>query len=291
MKRTAIRRSNIRTLRPGEEIPQGEPRRYKSSHGYVRLRWKVGVAQYVETYEHRVVAGLPADQVHHRDEDKTNNDPTNLEVLTAVEHAKRHAAEQAAASKRLNLWGGLRSQSAYDDRQRSLARKAKLQERNGEIVRLYRSGLSTIAVGEALSLHHSQVSRILRSAGVIPSKGTTTPGRRVAPTTKTVVQARARMRCELCGRNLSYEVGHIHHRLPRGMGGSRAPERHEPQNLLFLCVTCHQSVESRRAEALAAGWLVLSCSDPAQVPVLVEHGSRWAYLTSDGRYSDTPDGE
>jgi len=49
-------------------------------------------------YEHRLVAErmigrslLPGEQVHHRDGNKANNDPTNLEVMTSwSHHAVRH---------------------------------------------------------------------------------------------------------------------------------------------------------------------------------------------------------
>lgn len=49
-------------------------------------------------HEHRVIgeqiAGRPLrsdEHVHHKDENKHNNDPSNLEVLTAVEHLRLHA--------------------------------------------------------------------------------------------------------------------------------------------------------------------------------------------------------
>lgn len=47
---------------------------------------------------HRVIAENtlgrllePGEDVHHRDEDKSNNSPDNLEVLSKSEHARRHA--------------------------------------------------------------------------------------------------------------------------------------------------------------------------------------------------------
>src|SRR5581483_6189066 len=56
----------IRYLRPGDPIPEGEPRRYSTPKGYVRLRWKVGPYEYVEAWEHRVLVGNPdGHQVHH----------------------------------------------------------------------------------------------------------------------------------------------------------------------------------------------------------------------------------
>ena len=47
----------IRTLRPGELVPTGEPKRYPDRDGDVRLRWQVGPKLYVETRARRVVDG------------------------------------------------------------------------------------------------------------------------------------------------------------------------------------------------------------------------------------------
>ena len=54
-------------------------------------------------HEHRIVAEemlgrdlLPGEIVHHKDHDKRNNDPLNLEVMTQSEHVRRHMRERAA---------------------------------------------------------------------------------------------------------------------------------------------------------------------------------------------------
>lgn len=85
--------TTTRTLQPGERVPSGTPARYLNAIGYVRLRWLVGVASYVEVYEHRLNAGLPAKHlhVHHVNGNKADNRPENLRVMTATDHMTLHA--------------------------------------------------------------------------------------------------------------------------------------------------------------------------------------------------------
>ena len=100
-------------------------------------------------------------------------------------------------------------------------------------------------------------------------------------------------RCVRCGTPIEGDRGvhwSLHHRAPRGMGGTRRPEVNSPSNLIPLCgsgVTgCHGFVESHRAEALDAGWLVSRHTDPAKKALLVNHSSRWVYLAPDFTYSE-----
>ena len=105
------------------------------------------------------------------------------------------------------------------------------------------------------------------------------------------VLARDGFRCVRDGAPIQGERGvHwvVHHRRPRQMGGTRRADANSPANLLSLCSRCHEFVESERAEAYVNGWLVHTHHDPAKVPCLVEHGSRWVHLTDDGRYADGP---
>ena len=94
------------------------------------------------------------------------------------------------------------------------------------------------------------------------------------------VYVRAQGCCERCG--ASAYGGALHHRRPRGMGGSRRPETNRPANLILLDEACHLTIESPRDMARACGWLVRQTQDPACVPVLTVHG--WVFLDDEGGY-------
>lgn len=85
--------------------------------------------------------------------------------------------------------------------------------------------------------------------------------------------------CVICGR--THGALQIHHRAPRGMGGSKAAWVNQPPNGITLCADHHRWVEANRAEAEAAGWIVRrGITLPADVPVLYLTGLRW--LRPDG---------
>ena len=114
--------------------------------------------------------------------------------------------------------------------------------------------------------------------------------RRTGPSDEVVdlVLERAQHSCEMCTVALRPRRGvdwQLHHRRPRRMGGSQLPDTNAPQNLLVLCCSCHELVESQRSAAYEGGWLVNQHADPAAVPVLIG-ASRWVLLTVDGRYVD-----
>ena len=122
------------------------------------------------------------------------------------------------------------------------------------------------------------------------------PRRYTGPSSACVnlVLARDGWKCVRCGEDIGGDRGLewvVHHRRPRGLGGTRRTDTNSPINLLTLCSGCHVHVESHRGEALSNGWLVPQIADPATIGVLVEHGSRFTYLSADGRYSDDPPGE
>ncbi len=115
------------------------------------------------------------------------------------------------------------------------------------------------------------------------------PGRAstdIPPMIREAVYIRAAGRCESCGHLVSVETGrHVHHRRPRGMGGSRDTATNRLSNLLCLCPSCHQLVERHRTDALNAGFLVRKAADPARVAVELWEGRR-VLLADDGTYID-----
>lgn len=84
--------------------------------------------------------------------------------------------------------------------------------------------------------------------------------------------------CERCG--LAAPAYQIHHRRPRGMGGSSREDTNTAANALFTCVACHSEIEANRAAALMYGWLVRQGHDPADVPVMVR--GVWVMLDDQG---------
>lgn len=103
-----------------------------------------------------------------------------------------------------------------------------------------------------------------------------------------IVIQRASDSCEICGRDKDFIGYSIHHRRPRGMGGTKRASTNDPRNLLLLCgsgVTgCHGLVESQRSHALACGWIVPQVVEPYRIPVnIVARGP--VFLTITGEYS------
>ena len=93
-----------------------------------------------------------------------------------------------------------------------------------------------------------------------------------------LIQARAKGICELCQfTNVQLQ---IHHRRPRGMGGSKQAETNQASNGVLLCLRCHQLIERFRTDALHTGWLVLQGKHPAETPIW--RNKRWVQLGDDG---------
>jgi len=142
----------IRRLIAGDVIPSGKPRRYQTGDGYYVLRWKISRLEYVEVLEHRFIVGLDAEHVHHKNGNKLDNRPINLEPLTASAHNGKHHIPM------------------FD---------------TDEASSLYRSGWSLPMLGRKYGLHPVSIMRTLKKRGVVmrPRPGfseTTAEGRLVA---------------------------------------------------------------------------------------------------------------
>jgi 5-methylcytosine-specific restriction protein A len=94
---------------------------------------------------------------------------------------------------------------------------------------------------------------------------------------RNTVAARANGFCERCGANTPTQ---LHHRRPRGMGGSRADDTNTAPNALAVCESCHREIESDRDDALKFGWLVRQGANPGDVPVF--RRGQWVVLTDTG---------
>lgn len=94
---------------------------------------------------------------------------------------------------------------------------------------------------------------------------------------RAMILTRAGGRCEKCGGPLN--IHSLHHRRPRGMGGTRNPALSAASNFLALCGTgttgCHGWVESNRTVAYLRGLLLRTGSDPTTTPYVDDRGHWW----------------
>lgn len=100
-------------------------------------------------------------------------------------------------------------------------------------------------------------------------------------TTKLLVLERAKGKCELCG--LPASNFQLHHRRPRGMGGSKKKETGDAANALLVHSKCHAWIESNRKQAMEFGYLVSQYANPKDVPLL--RSQEWVLLSEDGSFS------
>lgn len=107
--------------------------------------------------------------------------------------------------------------------------------------------------------------------------------RAVVDASRSVVHERDQGRCCMCGTYITDGNGAVHHRSPKGMGGSALLE--SPANLVTLCGRGnadldHGKVHGNPQWARNHGWLVSRHLDPAEVPVDMHDG--WVLLSPDG---------
>jgi 5-methylcytosine-specific restriction enzyme A len=80
-----------------------------------------------------------------------------------------------------------------------------------------------------------------------------------------LVRERCGGRCERCARSLA--GGDLHHRIPRGMGGSRDLRLNRASAVVALCRHCHTHVEHYRLSGMRDGWLLTRIEDPRIEPI------------------------
>jgi hypothetical protein len=94
-----------------------------------------------------------------------------------------------------------------------------------------------------------------------------------------MVLQRAMYKCERCGGGATAFGFSVHHRLPRGMGGSKNSELHKPANLITLCGSgvdgCHGWVESNREQARLDGYLLFRIDSASEIPFKDNEGNLW----------------
>lgn len=101
---------------------------------------------------------------------------------------------------------------------------------------------------------------------------------------KLLIKNRSKGKCEVCGSVALYFQ--IHHRRPRGMGGSKDSVVGSAANGIWVHPHCHSQIESHRNQARENGWLVPQSLNPAEVPFKKYNG--WVMLHEDGTYTMVP---
>jgi len=108
---------------------------------------------------------------------------------------------------------------------------------------------------------------------------------------RAAVYERDGMCCVRCGISVAGdpERRSIHHRQPRGMGGTSLPGAHRLSLLVLVCGSgttgCHGHLESRRRDAQALGWLIskFEAADPQTIPLRWADSTRTTCLLDDGQ--------
>ncbi len=101
--------------------------------------------------------------------------------------------------------------------------------------------------------------------------------------------------CARCGRHVVHlERGvawAIHHRRPRGAGGTVIVWVNLAANGIVLCTACHEHIESHRAEARMAGYLVpLNGVLKADEVAIRHHTLGLVYLNDEGGWAPVEEG-
>ncbi|MGC0365048.1 5-methylcytosine-specific restriction protein A [Rhodococcus sp. 27YEA15] len=149
-----------------------------------------------------------------------------------------------------------------------------------------------------MSLRRKPLTARTSSARSRAKKTTPPPRKRTRdtgfpPAVKVLIHARSGGRCEVQQQCRGAVAVHIHHRRPRGSGGSTLAWVSGAANGVDVCLACHAFIESARAYSEGHGWLVSMNrrrrSD--EVPVLLVHDSEPVLLADDGTFHRPTEGD
>ena len=96
-----------------------------------------------------------------------------------------------------------------------------------------------------------------------------------------LILTRSEGACEIMSRVCVTTATDIHHRRPRGMGGTSRLETNLASNGIALCRRCHMYVESERDWARNKGFLISQHVDPEFAPIHWRL-AQWCLLKADG---------
>lgn len=99
------------------------------------------------------------------------------------------------------------------------------------------------------------------------------------------------VRCERSGIWKPIELIQIHHRIPRGSGGTRRPEVNQAANGIAISLEAHAWIENNRLASREEGLLIskLSGQQPCNISLKLHHG--WVMLDNEGGYQPVDDSE
>lgn len=260
-----ITRSSIRSLRPGEPWPEGEPRRYLNAEGYTRLRWKVGPGQHVETYLRDESGALVRNQPNRlKTVDRARALVLFDDGLTTVQIARELGCNPATVSRLVRREGRLgRTKRDYAP-----------EVDKEDLLRRYQANQGYSRIAKDLGVGTGRVKQTLIDMGVelrpVGRVKGVKQGRRLPMSYETEFQVVSVLVHERSGETCEAQVSakcsgkgtHVHHRKLRSQGG-----KNDLATLLDCCIYCHTWLHGNVQEAHDLGLLVWSWEDPADVPI------------------------
>lgn len=262
-------------------------------NGYGQFRYRRPDGRVKNGYAHRAshqfFKGAIPDDLHidHLCLNKVCVNPDHLEAVTRQENTKRygdtftecpkgHAYEATNTRPKGNR---KTCKACHNDRtglksakrhtlHTAAARNPRIKLADGDIAemkRLRSTGVPVKDVAAAFGVTAKYASAVIAGSRQ-RRRRYTGPGAQAMR----IVRARSEDRCEFP--ECAAAAEHTHHRRPRRIGSTRRPETNLPANLVRLCSTHHEWIESNRTDALAMGLLLHDNAVPTDVPCRTRHG-------------------